>query len=83
MIWTFWQGNEATLRSALDAAADGNFRFRISHNRKDEFGEMFDSYNRFADAIEARGGELGEAPALEATRVAPAAILRDHGRMVA
>ena len=71
------------LRSALDAAADGNFRFRISHNRKDEFGEMFDSYNRFADAIEARGGEPGEAPALEATRVAPAAILRDDGRMVA
>jgi serine/threonine-protein kinase len=36
------------LKTAFNEAADGNLDFRISHRRKDEFGELFDAFNHFA-----------------------------------
>ena len=42
------------LTAALREAASGNFDFRLSHNRKDEFGELFEGFNRLAGAVQAR-----------------------------
>lgn len=60
------------LRRALDDAAKGDFAFRISHDRRDEFGEAFDAFNRAAATAEARAtvsGREAEA-AMLATRIA-------------
>lgn len=62
------------LRQALDDAAQSDFALRISHRRRDEFGDAFDAFNRAAAATEAR---LHDAPAhspasVLATRVEPA-----------
>jgi serine/threonine protein kinase/HAMP domain-containing protein len=35
-------------REALDAVAEGNFDWRISQLRKDEIGELFESFNKMA-----------------------------------
>lgn len=40
------------LRGALDDVADGQSSFRLSHNRADEFGAIFDSFNRVAAAFD-------------------------------
>lgn len=60
------------LRLALDDAAKGDFAFRISHRRRDEFGEAFDAFNRAAATAEARmTASPREAEAsLVATRIA-------------
>ena len=42
------------LKAALDEGADGNLDFRLSHQRRDEFGDLFDSFNRFAQAVQGR-----------------------------
>lgn len=42
------------LKGALDAAADGDFDFRLSHRRSDEFGDLFDAFNRLTATVEAR-----------------------------
>jgi serine/threonine-protein kinase len=42
------------LKSAFDDAARGDLDFRISHQRKDEFGELFDGFNRFAAMVQDR-----------------------------
>lgn len=42
------------LKGALDQAADGDFDFRLSHSRSDEFGDLFDAFNRLAATLEAR-----------------------------
>jgi hypothetical protein len=42
------------LKAALSDASDGDLDFRISHHRKDEFGELFDEFNRFTAAVQAR-----------------------------
>jgi serine/threonine-protein kinase len=42
------------LKEALHEAARGNFDFRISHMRKDEFGELFDGFNLLANAVQDR-----------------------------
>lgn len=42
------------LSAALKDAAAGDLDFRISHSRKDEFGELFDDFNRLAAAMQAR-----------------------------
>ncbi|HEX2559632.1 protein kinase domain-containing protein [Phenylobacterium sp.] len=42
------------LKAALDEAADGNTDFRISHSRSDEFGDLFDAFNRLTATVEAR-----------------------------
>jgi HAMP domain-containing protein len=42
------------LKAALIDAAAGNFDFRISHRRRDEFGDLFDAFNQLAVAVEVR-----------------------------
>jgi eukaryotic-like serine/threonine-protein kinase len=42
------------LQLAMRDVANGNLDFRISHSRKDEFGEAFDGFNRMATAVEDR-----------------------------
>jgi serine/threonine-protein kinase len=67
----------ARLRLALDEAAQSDFALRISHRRRDEFGTVFDAFNRAASAVEphlAGTGAQSEA-ALNATRIATPARL--------
>ena len=40
------------LREALRDAATGNLDFRLSHQRRDEFGELFNAYNAMAASLE-------------------------------
>lgn len=40
------------LNAALKDAAAGNLDFRISHGRRDEFGELFDNYNTLAATLQ-------------------------------
>jgi serine/threonine-protein kinase len=40
------------LNAALREAGEGKFDFRISHQRRDEFGELFDSFNALAETLE-------------------------------
>jgi eukaryotic-like serine/threonine-protein kinase len=42
------------LRVALDDAAKNDFAMRLSHRRRDEFGEVFDAFNRAAAEAESR-----------------------------
>jgi eukaryotic-like serine/threonine-protein kinase len=61
------------LKQAIRDAAMGDLDFRISHDRKDEFGELFDGFNLLATAVQDRL-EAAERPsggprALEETRI--------------
>ncbi len=40
------------LKTALRDAAKGDLNFRISHHRRDEFGELFDGFNRLAASMQ-------------------------------
>ena len=64
------------LTQALRDGAMGDLDFRISHHRRDEFGQLFDGFNTFAGAmqerLEAAGRPSGGPRALEATRIGPA-----------
>jgi serine/threonine-protein kinase len=42
------------LKAALADAAGGDLNFRISHRRQDEFGDLFDGFNRLAAAMQER-----------------------------
>ncbi|WP_022681825.1 protein kinase domain-containing protein [Sphingobium bisphenolivorans] len=68
------------LRTAIDEAAGGNSEFRLSHNRNDELGHLFDAFNQMADEMEARsvGGPVGDALAALRTRIAPPATSGDR-----
>jgi len=59
------------LRRALKDAASGNPDFRISHNRSDAFGELFDAYNCLAESLDREPADSAEAEpiSLEATRI--------------
>ncbi|MDB5698612.1 MAG: serine/threonine protein kinase [Alphaproteobacteria bacterium] len=60
------------LKRALVDAASGKLDFRISHNRTDEFGELFDGFNALAAALQSsapRPGSSMEATSLDATRI--------------
>lgn len=64
------------LRRALDDAASGQRDFRISHRRKDAFGEVFDAFNRLVESLD---GDAEQKPSaapvsLDATRVGPVPI---------
>lgn len=65
-----------TLRSALDDAAGGNLDFRISHQRRDEFGELFDKFNALVDSLKTGNSgspdEQQEPQDMGATIIAPA-----------
>ncbi|WP_374576200.1 protein kinase [Phenylobacterium sp.] len=58
------------LKAALDDAADGDLDFRITHHRTDEFGELFDSFNRFTAQVQERL-EVAEARAREMPMAPP------------
>jgi serine/threonine-protein kinase len=64
------------LRKALRDGAMGDLDFRLSHRRKDEFGELFNAFNLFADAvqgrIEASQRPGGRPQLLDATVIQPA-----------
>lgn len=67
------------LKSALDDAAQGDLDFRISHARKDEFGDLFDAFNRYTatmqerlDVAEARAQEMPTVPPRRSPRPARA-----------
>jgi len=63
------------LKLALRDAAMGDLDFRISHSRRDEFGELFDGFNLFAtgvqDRLEAAERPSGGPRPLDATRIEP------------
>jgi len=65
------------LKRALRDGAMGDLDFRISHRRKDEFGELFDGFNLFASAVQDRlvaaERPSGGPRVLEATQVMPSA----------
>jgi serine/threonine-protein kinase len=42
------------LQAAFQDAAGGDFDFRISHRRRDEFGEAFDVFNAFIASVQKR-----------------------------
>ena len=54
------------LRRALNDAAAGDFDFRISHSRRDEFGELFNAFNQLTaevhDRLEAADMERRDRP---------------------
>jgi tRNA A-37 threonylcarbamoyl transferase component Bud32/HAMP domain-containing protein len=61
------------LKQAMRDAAMGDLDFRLSHNQRDEFGELFDGFNLFASAVQERL-EAAERPSggprrLDATRL--------------
>ena len=62
----------AKLQRALDEAGTTALGLRISHRRGDEFGAVFDSFNRMAAALEPRliAPTRDEADAAVATRIA-------------
>lgn len=58
------------LMLSFDAAPKRDFAMRISHKRRDEFGMLFDSFNRMAAAAEERINTTPTAPqSLDATRI--------------
>ncbi len=63
------------LNRAFRDAAMGDLDFRISHGRRDEFGELFDGFNLFTaavqDRLEAAERPAGPAPSLDATQITP------------
>jgi eukaryotic-like serine/threonine-protein kinase len=42
------------LQAALEDAATGDLDFRISHQRRDEFGQLFESFNAFIASMQKR-----------------------------
>lgn len=64
------------LKQALADAADGQLNFRISHNRKDEFGDLFDGFNRLATATQERLESQSGPSALDELKIAAAAAER-------
>ena len=42
------------IRQAMLDLARGNHNFRISHQRRDEFGDAFDTFNQMADSVQER-----------------------------
>jgi serine/threonine-protein kinase len=54
------------LKAAFAEAGRGNLDFRISHSRRDEFGELFEGFNRFAGHVQERMDTV-EAVALDRT----------------
>lgn len=60
------------LKEAFTDASKGNLDFRISHKRKDEFGELFDGFNNMVSAVQSRvdtaegfTGDIASSPGLK------------------
>jgi serine/threonine protein kinase/HAMP domain-containing protein len=64
------------LKQGLRDATMGDLDFRISHRRRDEFGELFDGFNRLATALQERllaaERPAGRPRAMDATQIMPA-----------
>ena len=74
------------LKEALSDAPGGNLEFRISHKRRDEFGELFDGFNALAASLDARPAGPATVPepqadALDATRIDAAPAISSGGRV--
>jgi serine/threonine-protein kinase len=64
-----------SLKAALRDAANGNLDFRISHQRQDEFGDLFEAFNELAAHMQKRleGDGSAKSENLDATTItAPA-----------
>ena len=79
------------LKAAQQDAALGDLDFRISHSRKDEFGQLFDGFNLLVTAmqerLEAADRPTGAPRSLEATQIdtapaKPAATRDESGRFI-
>jgi methyl-accepting chemotaxis protein len=60
-----------SLKAALSDAAGGNLDFRISHQRRDELGDLFEAFNALAALVQKRmeaGGFVAPAN-LDATTI--------------
>ncbi|MBE7217714.1 MAG: protein kinase [Caulobacteraceae bacterium] len=79
------------LKAALTDVAAGDLDFRISHNRKDEFGELFDAYNLMSSNLEEQiaategyaleeGGERSAPPPASAGAFADPGLIPDPAR---
>ena len=69
------------LAAALDDAAAGDLDFRISHSRKDEFGELFDGFNRLAAVVSARiEGAPAQSVAAKRKALIARSLTRPQGR---
>jgi serine/threonine-protein kinase len=71
------------LKAALNDAAKTGEGMHISHDRRDEFGQLFDSFNRFSDAVNSRleyaeAGTFIPAPRIEEV---PSAFAPDATRI--
>jgi serine/threonine protein kinase/HAMP domain-containing protein len=62
------------LNSALKEAAEGKLDFRISHSRRDEFGELFDNFNTLAAGVQERLEKNTQADAVAALQQAAAVM---------
>ena len=72
------------LRAAFDDVSRGDLEFRISHQRRDEFGDVFNSFNAFVAAVQRRLDTDGRTLQAEATTIrAPGeAIAANHDPLV-
>lgn len=64
------------LNTALKEASGGKFDFRISHNRRDEFGELFDGFNALAATVQDRVEKAAVTEAAASTLQAAIATLQ-------
>lgn len=60
------------LRAGLDAVTEGDLDMRISHRRADEFGDLFDRFNRLVGELEQRAEQEDLAATRLNATVAPA-----------
>jgi serine/threonine-protein kinase len=76
------------LKQALRDATMGDLEFRISHRRRDEFGELFDAYNLFAATMRERldvaargasGPRSVDATQVDMTGIAPPSAAAGQG----
>ncbi len=75
------------LKSALTDAGNGNLDFRISHQRRDEFADLFEAFNTLAASMQKRleGGGFVAPANLDATSILlsanePGAAKSDEGQ---
>ncbi|MFZ2030095.1 MAG: protein kinase [Vitreimonas sp.] len=62
------------LKSAFDDVAAGDLEFRISHQRHDEFGDLFNGFNAFVAAVQRRLDVQGRLQQVHATMISAPAV---------
>lgn len=69
------------LKAAFDDVAAGDLEFRLSHQRHDEFGDLFNSFNAFVGAVQRRSDAGGRLQQVQDTMVcAPVAANSDSAQ---